>query len=72
MQDDALQCSLPCRANGGNGSLPQLGVTGERSGSVPNLVLVGTRKGGTTALSSLLLQHPQVEGPDCKKGDTAP
>ena len=34
-------------------------------GILPRLLLVGTRKGGTTALSSLLREHPAVVMPNC-------
>ena len=37
-------------------------------GILPTLILIGTRKGGTTALSNLLRDHPSVRMPDCKRG----
>ena len=68
MEDDAL-CSLACSSAGGNTTSLATSLDGHRTGSVPTLVLVGTRKGGTTALSSQLLRHPQVVGPNCAKGE---
>lgn len=35
------------------------------AGLLPTLLLIGTRKGGTTALSNILVQHPQVVPPAC-------
>ena len=38
---------------------------GEQLGPVPLIQLIGTRKGGTTALSDLMLAHPHLLAPDC-------
>jgi hypothetical protein len=34
---------------------------------LPSLLLIGTRKAGTTALSNLLREHPQIIMPNCTK-----
>ena len=45
---------------------PACNATG--GGVLPSLLLIGTRKGGTTALSTHIAQHPRVQMPDCKSG----
>ena len=39
---------------------------GDALGLLPSLLMIGTRKGGTTALSNVLREHPAILMPNCK------
>ena len=59
-------CSYaPCAAASSSDACAPVKANVSRCGLLPTLLLVGTRKGGTTALSNLLSQHPAVQMPQC-------
>jgi hypothetical protein len=67
---DAAYTSCPrpssCGAWNGSARLSR-DAGGEQLGPVPLIQLIGTRKGGTTALSSLLREHPSIIMPNCTR-----